>query len=142
MVSRAVSLFRFRSRCLIRISVAPFALRRLIRPSAALPRTRTPLLVPSLVCALRRQGQHRLYHYALHSHALYVSLVSESLSGFPPSCVRASSSHTSVRPFTSSYTRPPVVHTPYRPHLESTVRLSYICDGGVLSRRRDVIESV
>jgi hypothetical protein len=39
--------------------------------------------------------------------------------------VRASSSHTSVRPFTSSYTRPPVVHTPYRPHLESIVRLSY-----------------
>jgi hypothetical protein len=42
--------------------------------------------------------------------------------------VCASSSHTSVRPFTSSYTRPPVVHTPYRPHLESTVRLSYIFD--------------
>jgi hypothetical protein len=48
-------------------------------------------------------------------------------SSFPPSCdtVRASSSHTSVRPFTSSYTRQPVVQTPYRPHLESIVRLSY-----------------
>jgi hypothetical protein len=30
---------------------------------AALPRT--PLLVPSVVCALRRQGQHRLHRYAV-----------------------------------------------------------------------------
>jgi hypothetical protein len=85
MVSRVVSLFRFRSRCLIRISVVPFALRRLIRPFAALPLLHgTPRSLPR-VC-VRRQGQHRLYHYALHSQALYVSLVSESVSLFPPSC--------------------------------------------------------
>jgi hypothetical protein len=37
MVSRVVSLFRFHLRCLIRISVTPSALRRLIRPFVALP---------------------------------------------------------------------------------------------------------
>jgi hypothetical protein len=56
MVSRVVSLFRFRSRCLIRISVAPFAPRGLIRPFAALPFPHAAPCSIRRVCALRRQA--------------------------------------------------------------------------------------
>jgi hypothetical protein len=69
MVSHVVSLFRFRSRCLIRISVAPFARRRLIRPFAALPLPHaTPRSLPR-VCVRRqatlpsvRSRRHTLVH--------------------------------------------------------------------------------
>jgi hypothetical protein len=66
MVSRVLSLFRFRSRCLIRISVAPFALRRLIRPFAALPLPHATPRSLSRVCVVKPNFRPSV-HVVIHS---------------------------------------------------------------------------